>query len=174
MAKLKWFEDPQVFRAKRKQLGLTQTQLSKVSNVDRGIIADIETGRRPLKGNGDVVSDALWGALMKITYQRRKQLQTPEERKAEKKRLERVYAEGVITRAKLLGLQSTTLRELAEKGRQQKADRERQLAALEKARGFNDPIRQEIEESFRREIEELGKLAELLRHELEEARTESN
>jgi transcriptional regulator with XRE-family HTH domain len=75
MAQLEWFEDPKVFRAKRKQLGLTQAQLAKVSKIDRAIIANIEAGRRTLTGQ---IAESLWNALGEVSHERRAEIAAAE------------------------------------------------------------------------------------------------
>ena len=55
-----WFEDPTKLKAVRRSLGLSQSDLAGKAKVKRGIIANIETGRRSLSGD---VGDALWVAL---------------------------------------------------------------------------------------------------------------
>jgi transcriptional regulator with XRE-family HTH domain len=71
MAKTEWFESVQLFRTKRKNVGLTQHQLAKISKIDRAVIADIEAGRRKL--TNDKVGEALWGALTLTEARRSKE-----------------------------------------------------------------------------------------------------
>lgn len=68
MPKLLWYEDPSVFREKRKRLGVTQHELAKVANVPRSLIADIEAGRRRLTQE---VGEPLWDALNRVDLQGR-------------------------------------------------------------------------------------------------------
>jgi transcriptional regulator with XRE-family HTH domain len=78
--------------------------------------------------------------------------------------------------ARYVGIQADAVndffrRALAETQKQE-ADRRRQLAALEAARQIDDPIIQEIVESFRREIEEKDKVIEDISRELAKANAE--
>jgi len=85
MPKLPWYEDPKVFREKRKELGITQHALAKLAQVKRSLISDIEAGRRSLSGD---VRDTLWATLGEVRIQRLKG--TPEwEKMLEKARKKR-------------------------------------------------------------------------------------
>jgi transcriptional regulator with XRE-family HTH domain len=69
MPKLRWFEDPEVLRKKRKELGITQHDLAKLAKVKRSLISDIEAERRLLTKD---VGGPLWDALANVHIERLK------------------------------------------------------------------------------------------------------
>jgi transcriptional regulator with XRE-family HTH domain len=66
---MNWYEDPESLRKVRKRLGLSQEKLSEKCALNRSAIADIETGRRELKGSTAV---AIWDVLGEEELSRRK------------------------------------------------------------------------------------------------------
>ena len=152
MATLKWYEDPKVFREKRKRLGLTQQRLAKKSGVDRAVIANIESGRRKLIGD---VADLLWDVLERTSLLRRRELLTPEQRAAERATLKFSKEEYEDFSRRVIEQLKNRDAELEEKYESLLAKRKGQLDSLERATSLDDPNVKEVIESFRREIAEL-------------------
>jgi transcriptional regulator with XRE-family HTH domain len=65
---MKWHEDPEELKKRRKSLGVTQAELSVKCGSTPEIIANIEAGRRPLTGP---VAHAIWEALAQVDQERR-------------------------------------------------------------------------------------------------------
>jgi transcriptional regulator with XRE-family HTH domain len=154
MPTLKWYEDPKVFRERRKQLGLTQQRLAKKSSVDRAVIANIESGRRSLTGG---VAELLWDALDRMSILRSRELLTPAERASERAKLklsEQEYESFFQSFVEDLKKRDA---ELEQKYQSLLAKRKGQLEALERATSLDDPIVKEVIETFRREIADLNK-----------------
>lgn len=163
MSALKWYEDPKVFREKRKRLGLTQQKLAKKSGVDRTIIANIEAGRRKLTGD---VADLLWDVLDRMSLLRRRELLTPEQRASERATLKFSKVQYEQYSRKLIEQLKNRDAELEQTYKLHLAKRQGQLDALERASSLNDPIVKELIESFRREIAGLRQqIADLQKHE---------
>jgi transcriptional regulator with XRE-family HTH domain len=58
-----WYENPDTLKSIRRSLNLTQTELAKKAGVKRQLIADIETGRRPLSED---VGRPIWRAVAEL------------------------------------------------------------------------------------------------------------
>jgi transcriptional regulator with XRE-family HTH domain len=153
MPKLKWFEDPKIFRAKRKRLGLTQTQLAKTAKVDRAIIANIEAGRRPLTGD---VADILWKTLTRTSYEQRKLEAREAKRQA---RLFGVPLTGSLSEMSMPNSRKivTRIAKNALRVEQERDQLKARVSRLENLKGIDDPVIAEVIESYRREIETLEK-----------------
>lgn len=65
----KWFEDRELLKATRKRLDLTQAELATRAKVAHFLIADVETGRRKMRGPQ---IEALWRALAIVEIEQKR------------------------------------------------------------------------------------------------------